>query len=933
MSVVFRDVELIGDGSTTDDDIDFLGTGASLTLDVERENQFLSVDLIGTGSLIKQGSMSLELTGTNTFSEGLTIEEGDLIGDSSNFGSGTIRLSPDASDETARLVFDFSGNNVFGGTILDESAGGGEVGVRKFGSGSLDISGATISGSIGFDVQEGTLVVGDSNLGTPYEYEITEDGTLEIVHASALSSASLFSGEGTIETIANSLGVLTLTGDASDFTGNLDVRLGTAAGSTVRLAPSAAPADTLSFDVNLDEAATTFEIQDDFGITFSGNVTGDGDFTKSGSGTTTLTGTHTHAGSTNVIAGTLVANTASLPSDVNLTAGAGLTFAQGFDATFAGMLNTGGAGTTVRKTGSGTLTLSAASGFAGDFEVASGGLRLGTGSGLTGSSLTIGTGSVGNAASLATDFDPSAAANAAVNRYDVGGDLDFQQDATLTVGIAATTNVNTRIVAGGNVTIDPAARLVVETAEGTYDTSLTWDILTGASITPGVDFDIQQSLFFFQIDGADVGGNTYQLSLSPSGNTLGNSANTANRRAIGTELDTFRTAPIVPAIEPEIAALQDAITSLTAAQVPGALDSVSPDDLGAGSTLALANANRSWRGVSDRLAVIRRGSIGSAAPAKRAPRRPRPSVSAGPTQTATVDAEPARSAPDWQAWLEGQVIFGELGSSRAKEIEFLSGGPIIGADRKLGDAARIGFALSGGAVSYETSDGGGEGDGASVEGTLYGAWLGEVVQVIGAARYAFTTLDTERTISIGSTTNVTNGEVEGDAFGGYLEVSGSLAPLFATTEGRAPAFDLVPIASVAYTHLEWGAFNEGGGSPLAVFVDDQELDSVSTALGFRVTGESAMEEGVLFRPRLKALWVHEWADVEREVSGTFASAGTTGTSPFTVAGAEMPRDHAELGLGWEVGLSRNANLFFDWQGRFGEDLIENSISLGGRVAW
>ena len=54
---------------------------------------------------------------------------------------------------------------------------------------------------------------------------------------------------------------------------------------------------------------------------------------------------------------------------------------------------------------------------------------------------------------------------------------------------------------------------------------------------------------------------------------------------------------------------------------------------------------------------------------------------------------------------------------------------------------------------------------------------------------------------------------------------------------------------------------------------------------------------------------------------------------LTLEGAEVPNDHAEVGLGWEVGYRKNANLFIDWDGRFGKDLIENSVSAGVRVAW
>jgi outer membrane autotransporter protein len=92
-----------------------------------------------------------------------------------------------------------------------------------------------------------------------------------------------------------------------------------------------------------------------------------------------------------------------------------------------------------------------------------------------------------------------------------------------------------------------------------------------------------------------------------------------------------------------------------------------------------------------------------------------------------------------------------------------------------------------------------------------------------------------------------------------------------------------------------------------------------------------MQQGILLRPRFKLLWNHEWGDTERDVAGRFETSLVT--SAFTVQGAELTEDHAEVALGWEVGFVRNANLYLDWEGRFGKDLIENTLSVGGRIAW
>jgi outer membrane autotransporter protein len=180
-------------------------------------------------------------------------------------------------------------------------------------------------------------------------------------------------------------------------------------------------------------------------------------------------------------------------------------------------------------------------------------------------------------------------------------------------------------------------------------------------------------------------------------------------------------------------------------------------------------------------------------------------------------------------------------------------------------------------------------------------------------------------IQVGFTSDRADGDFEGDIFGAYAEL---------TRGFELPgAAEIAPLASVAYTHLMWGDFDEGGVSPLRMEVDDQEIDSVVTSVGFRIAAEREMDGGLLFRPRFKVLWNHEWGDTEREVSGGFASNPTTGVGSFTVEGAEVPSDYAELSVGWEVGYAARANLFLEWDGRFAADLIENSVSVGARVAW
>ena len=128
---------------------------------------------------------------------------------------------------------------------------------------------------------------------------------------------------------------------------------------------------------------------------------------------------------------------------------------------------------------------------------------------------------------------------------------------------------------------------------------------------------------------------------------------------------------------------------------------------------------------------------------------------------------------------------------------------------------------------------------------------------------------------------------------------------------------LAPLASVAYSHVMSEDFDETGLSPLRMQVEESDIDSAVTSLGIRVATERKMDQGFVIRPRFKALWNHEWIGDDRKVSGNFASDPTTGLGPFSVEGAELTDDHAEISVGWEVGYAERANLFFEWDGRFG----------------
>ena len=276
-------------GSVTADSVTFLGADSTLqggtiafgsaggTIDVEGNSA--SVSSIITGScLAKMGPGSLTLSGVNAMSS-TQIGQGTLhIGNSSALGLGGLDMcyggTLDLNGYSSFAVTSLSGD---GGTITDESGGGG---VTTF---VIDQSGAT---QFDGDVADG-----------PYrQLSLVMEGGGSLT----LGGANTFSGTTSIDTgcgggsitIANpnALQNSTLAGDLSGFQFGIMLTSAVVGG----LSGSGSLAiDGVDLSVGNNNQATEF----------AGNISGWGSVTKIGSGALTVTGASTYTGGTAVAAG------------------------------------------------------------------------------------------------------------------------------------------------------------------------------------------------------------------------------------------------------------------------------------------------------------------------------------------------------------------------------------------------------------------------------------------------------------------------------------------------------------------------------------------------------------------------------------------------------------------------------------------------------
>jgi outer membrane autotransporter protein len=338
-----------------------LAPSGNATILVEFGQATISAPITGAGSLIKADNGTLVLTGNNTFSGGVALDEGTLlIGTNNALGTGALAMSDVttlgvvANNLSLANAVTLSGANTIdvgtdtltlSGAVADGANAGALI---KAGTGTLFLSGAnTYSG--GTMLSAGTLAVSNNTaLGTGAVAMAASTTLAAAAGNLSLANAISLSGTGTIDTATNTLtlagsivdgtgpgnlakigtGTLVLTG-VSTYSGGTTISAGTLAGA-VSAFGTGAIADNAVLDIVQPADAT-----------FAAAINGTGSVTKDGAGALTLRGSSTYSGPTSVNAGALLVDGALGATTVNVANGAVL----GGRGTIAGPVTVASGGT------------------------------------------------------------------------------------------------------------------------------------------------------------------------------------------------------------------------------------------------------------------------------------------------------------------------------------------------------------------------------------------------------------------------------------------------------------------------------------------------------------------------------------------------------------------------------------------------------------
>jgi uncharacterized protein with beta-barrel porin domain len=153
------------------------------------------------------------------------------------------------------------------------------------------------------------------------------------------------------------------------------------------------------------------------------------------------------------------------------------------------------------------------------------------------------------------------------------------------------------------------------------------------------------------------------------------------------------------------------------------------------------------------------------------------------------------------------------------------------------------------------------------------------------------------------------------------------------------------LAGLQYVHVEVDGFNEHSGSNNTNFcpecgpeipgpslaVGEQNLDSLRSRLGGRLTYHVLNCEGWAFAVEGRAAWQHEFLDDSRTISGDLIGEALPS---FNIRTRNPERDAALVGGGLNITFRNRYTVFGDYDAQVGQsDFLAQSVKFGGKISF
>jgi len=286
----------------------------------------------------------------------------------------------------------------------------------------------------------------------------------------------------------------------------------------------------------------------------------------------------------------------------------------------------------------------------------------------------------------------------------------------------------------------------------------------------------------------------------------------------------------------------------------------------------------------------------------------------------------ATDTPRWSAW--GGPVGGVgtiAGSAAAPGQNFNIGGFAAGIDRRFDGGVLFGVTAGYTAANQYTQTMPGTGSANTVQLGFYGEYGVGNFYVDALAGYAHSSNQMTRPISLlGLAPRTAIGKTTTEQFFGQFEAGYKIA-----LEGPLDRF-VTPFARLQGSTASQAGFTESGADSLDLTVAGQTTNSLRTVLGAQAGASFDLGWRNQLGLVLRLGWSHEYADTARPVNASFAGAPA---SPFTVAGAQAPRDGAIVGLSANTAITEATSLYLRYDGELAGGNTSHIVSAGVRITW
>jgi fibronectin-binding autotransporter adhesin len=145
-----------------------------------------------------------------------------------------------------------------------------------------------------------------------------------------------------------------------------------------------------------------------------------------------------------------------------------------------------------------------------------------------------------------------------------------------------------------------------------------------------------------------------------------------------------------------------------------------------------------------------------------------------------------------------------------------------------------------------------------------------------------------------------------------------------------PHWSIGPTLGIEYTHLDVDSFHETGAGDADLTVNSQSADSLRGRIGGRVAYQ-ARSGSILFQPNFTAAFQREFLDDSFDLT---SQLDLPGTPAFTTQGSNPGRNSALIGVGLTATLDNSMSMYLNYLAEIGgEDYFVQSVEGGFKASF